>query len=105
MNIVIQTVFFMALAFGQLAALLPNISKALLAAAKIFSLMDRTSKMDVREGRDIGPTIAGNVRMKNVQFAYPTRPSNLVLKGISLEALPGTTVSCSNVVSISILLF
>ena len=37
--------------------------------------------------------IKGQITFKNVEFTYPTRPDNLILKGLNLQIEPGKTVA------------
>ncbi|KAJ3229660.1 ATP-binding cassette, sub-B (MDR TAP), member 4 [Chytriomyces hyalinus] len=93
MNIVIQSVFFMSLALGQVGALSPNITKALLSANKVFGLVDRVTLMDTTAGKPVPKEkMTGHVRLKDARFSYPTRPDTKVLRGITFDVNPGTTI-------------
>ncbi|KAI8615649.1 multidrug resistance protein [Chytriomyces sp. MP71] len=93
MNIVIQSVFFMALALGQIGALSPNVTKALLAANKVFGLVDRVTLMDRTAGKPVDAgRMTGDVRVTDATFSYPTRPDAQVLKGVTLDVKPGSTI-------------
>jgi len=37
--------------------------------------------------------VRGHLQLKQVQFRYRTRPENLVLKGVDLDMMPGTTTA------------
>ncbi|XP_053468157.1 antigen peptide transporter 1 isoform X1 [Ictalurus furcatus] len=66
----------------------PRVKKAVGASEKIFEYVDR--KPDVPPEGSLAPkTLRGHVRFDNVTFAYPTRPAENVLKGVSLELKPG----------------
>ncbi|ORY33913.1 ABC transporter B family member 11-like protein [Rhizoclosmatium globosum] len=93
MNIVIQSVFFMSLAIGQVGALAPSITKALLAANKVFALVDRVTLMDTTVGKKVeAPEITGDVSLSKVKFSYPTRSEVQVLKGVDMDVKPGMTI-------------
>ncbi|KAJ3116674.1 ATP-binding cassette, sub-B (MDR TAP), member 4, partial [Physocladia obscura] len=93
MNIVIQSVFFMALAIGQVGALTPNITKALLSANKVFKLIDRVTLMDTTVGAKVAASeMTGDVALEAVEFSYPTRTETSVLKGIDMNVKAGMTV-------------
>jgi ABC-type multidrug transport system fused ATPase/permease subunit len=73
------------------------------AGDKVFELLDRqppspgtgSRQVQGREGNDI-PTSNGaplSINLENVQFSYPSRPEQLVLKGIDLTVTPGSTVA------------
>ncbi|KAJ3357141.1 Multidrug resistance protein 1 [Entophlyctis luteolus] len=93
MNIVIQSVFFMALALGQVGGLAPNITKSLLASNKVFKLIDRVTLMDTLKGPAVETEkMTGDVTLKDVKFSYPTRSEREVLKGVNLDIRPGMTI-------------
>ncbi|KAK9711625.1 hypothetical protein K7432_007714 [Basidiobolus ranarum] len=88
-------VIFMAIVFGAQSAgnifsFVPDISKATSAASSIISLLDRKPLIDVtsNEGKKVD-SVEGRVTYKNVHFRYPTRPGVAVLRGLSLDILPG----------------
>ncbi|KAK4709164.1 hypothetical protein R3W88_030089 [Solanum pinnatisectum] len=71
-----------------------DFSKAKTAAASIFSMLDRNSKID--SSKQDGLTLdqsKGDIEFKQVCFAYPTRPNIQVLNGFSLTISSGQTVA------------
>ncbi|KAH7024980.1 P-loop containing nucleoside triphosphate hydrolase protein [Microdochium trichocladiopsis] len=69
-----------ALDFGRAAA----------AAAQLFALIDRESKIDPLLKTGLEPDVTtGHVRLENVTFAYPTRPGVTVLDNFSLDVPAG----------------
>ncbi|KAI9321889.1 P-loop containing nucleoside triphosphate hydrolase protein [Dichotomocladium elegans] len=75
---------------GQLAAL----STARGAAYKIFNTIDRVPEIDLdSEGGILPKKIEGNIEFRNVKFSYPTRPDVPVLRNLSLNIQPGSTVA------------
>jgi thiol reductant ABC exporter CydD subunit len=76
----------------QLASQFHASADGLAVAERILALLDAPAAAP-RGGRLIAPTPAeGPVRLENVSFAYPSRPS-LVLNDLDLELLPGETVA------------
>lgn len=72
----------------------PSITKAKLAAMSIFAIVDRVPEIDARNESGIKPTsIKGETTFENVEFAYPTRPVDQILRGLDIEAKPGQTVA------------
>ncbi len=75
----------------------PNISyiaSAKAAGFKIFSIIDRKPEVDPYSESGIMPspeTFKGKIEFKNVHFAYPTRPDELILKDFSIVIEPGTS--------------
>lgn len=76
----------------QLASQFHASADGLAVAERILALLDAPAAAP-RGGRLIAPTPAeAPVRLENVSFAYPSRPS-LVLDDLDLELLPGETVA------------
>ncbi|KAH6559790.1 hypothetical protein BASA61_000416 [Batrachochytrium salamandrivorans] len=91
---VIFAIIFTSMSAGQVSQHTPDAAKAKLAALAICDILDRQSKIDPGalngEKRD---TTMGHALTKEVTFSYPSRPNNKVLTGLTVEALPGTTVA------------
>ncbi|XP_066532230.1 antigen peptide transporter 1 [Hoplias malabaricus] len=66
----------------------PRVKKAIGASEKIFEYVDREPEIPP-EGNLAPESLKGHVSFSNVFFAYPTRPEEKVLKGVSLELKPG----------------
>lgn len=106
--IVLPALLFSAQSCGQMFALAPDISKARVAATNIVNLL--TDRSEDEAGRDVGPDILHEkvqdieaypqgqadcsgrggigVELRDVHFAYASRPDRPVLKGLSLQ-IPG----------------
>jgi len=88
-----------AVGLGNASALGADIVKADKAKRTLFAMIDRASTIDglSKEGKIPGvnncPTLQGKIELKDVKFAYPTRPDQLVLNGLSLTIEPGQTVA------------
>ncbi|XP_053555747.1 ABC-type oligopeptide transporter ABCB9 [Bombina bombina] len=65
-----------------------GLMKGIGTAEKVFELIDRKPKM-VNNGTLAPEHVEGKVEFRNVTFAYPTRPSENVLKNLSLTLVPG----------------
>jgi len=66
---------FGAASLGQISSLLPDFAKAKIAAASIFTLVDRQPQIDSFSSQGERPSrMEGSVQFKNVHFHYPTRP-------------------------------
>jgi len=69
------------------------ISRAVGAAKKLFSIIERKSK-DNNDGKlRLENKLEGVVEFKDVHFTYPSRPDVEVLKGISFTCQPGQTIA------------
>lgn len=69
-------------------------SKARVAAAKIFRIIDHKPSVDKngKSGSELD-SVLGQVEIKNVDFSYPARPEILVLNNFSLRVPAGKTVA------------
>ncbi|KAG6403779.1 hypothetical protein SASPL_136011 [Salvia splendens] len=82
------------LALGQSAPSMAAFAKARVAAAKIFRMIDH--KPAVERNNESGvelESITGQMELRNVDFAYPSRPENLVLNNFSLTVPAGKTIA------------
>ncbi|XWS30138.1 hypothetical protein CRYUN_Cryun24cG0092300 [Craigia yunnanensis] len=67
--------------------------KAAGSSKRIFQLLDRVSSMPKSGDKCPVGNPDGDVELNDVWFAYPSRPSNMVLKGITLKLKPGSKVA------------
>lgn len=62
------------------------------AADRVFALLDR--RPQIKQGTAVPPLhVAGHVRFENVHFAYATRPTAPVLRGLMLDVKPEQCVA------------
>ncbi|VAI22067.1 unnamed protein product [Triticum turgidum subsp. durum] len=78
---------------SALSGLYTTVMKASGASRRVFQLLDRVSSMT--NTGDKCPKIEneGEVELDDVWFAYPSRPSHMILKGITLKLAPGSKVA------------
>jgi len=74
-----------------------DIKKASVAFKSLYCILDTKNlipsfKRD-NEGKISAKNIKGKIELKNVYFAYPTRPEQVILKDISLTIEPGQQVA------------
>lgn len=90
---VVTVLFSVAVAATSLTQLAPNIityTSATSSAAVLFKAIDRISEIDPLSQQGIKPdSIQGHIRLKNVNFTYPTRPNAPVLEDFTLDVPPG----------------
>ncbi|XP_062145343.1 ABC transporter B family member 27-like [Alnus glutinosa] len=67
--------------------------KATGASRRVFQLLDRVSSMPRSGDKCPIGNPDGDVELDDVWFAYPSRPSHTVLKGITLKLRPGSKVA------------
>ncbi|KAL1914813.1 uncharacterized protein VTP21DRAFT_7905 [Calcarisporiella thermophila] len=74
---------------------LQAISSAIAATVKVYETIDRTSPIDSSSssGTKLPAPIKGRIQLRDVCFRYPSRPTVPVLKNLSLDIEPGTTVA------------
>ncbi|RKP10199.1 P-loop containing nucleoside triphosphate hydrolase protein [Thamnocephalis sphaerospora] len=89
---------FLALIFGTMmiglaATPMSALQTAQGAASKIFDVIDRQPVIDYTDERGLRPEITGQLSVRGVNFAYPSRPDVQVLHDFDLDVEPGQTVA------------
>ena len=79
------------MAAGQALSFLPDLAQAKTAAYDIFQLLDTVSK--ISSGGKQATTCVEAICFENVQFAYPERPDNMILKGVNFKVEEGQKVA------------
>lgn len=70
-----------------------TIMRGIGAGARVFDLIDRTpDKIRLGQGED-SPANRGVIKFDNVNFAYPSRPNQKILDGVTLTIQPGESVA------------
>ncbi|GAU20320.1 hypothetical protein TSUD_338010 [Trifolium subterraneum] len=79
---------------GQSAPSMAAFTKARVAAAKIFRIIDHNPGIDrnSESGLEL-ETVTGLVELKNIDFSYPSRPEVLILNDFSLSVPAGKTIA------------
>lgn len=63
-----------------------NVTQASSAAGELFAVIDRVSSIDSSADSGLTPdTCDGHISIKDVAFAYPSRPQTNVLNGLKLD--------------------
>ncbi|XP_057462989.1 ABC transporter B family member 27 isoform X2 [Actinidia eriantha] len=78
---------------SSLSGLYTTAMKAAGASRRVFQLLDRESTMPRSGNKSPIGNPDGDVELDDVWFAYPSRPSHMVLKGITLKLRPGSKVA------------
>ncbi len=95
----ISAVFFSVIvasnALGQLGAPLNAFIAARVAVASMLEVIHRTPLIDglSEAGNSPSSRPRGKISIKDVEFAYPSRPNLTICKGYNLEIEPGQTVA------------
>ncbi|CAN1153266.1 ABC transporter B family member 15 [Linum perenne] len=82
------------LALGACLANVKYLSEAAAAGEGVMEVIQRVPKIDVEnmEG-DILENMRGEVEFRNVEFAYPSRAGNIILKNFSVTVPSGTSIA------------
>ncbi|EDW79334.1 uncharacterized protein Dwil_GK13588 [Drosophila willistoni] len=93
-----ETLLYGSMMLAQSLAFTPAFTAALVAAHRLFQILDRKPRIVSPMGT-IKNTLAKQlnlfegVRYRDIEFHYPTRPDAKILNGLSLEVLRGQTVA------------
>lgn len=79
---------------GQASAFAPNYTKAMIAAARVFNLIDRKPLIDSAAGSGLRLNkVEGEIEFRNAVFHYPNRSQVRVLKNLNLAISSGKSVA------------
>ena len=81
---------------GQSAVFSADYTKAKIAAANIFKLIDRQAAISTNNNNYLNEKPSecnGEIAFRGVHFSYPNRPEAKILNGLSLKAQKGQTVA------------
>ncbi|KAL4324379.1 hypothetical protein GQ457_11G012980 [Hibiscus cannabinus] len=86
---------FTAYVIAEAGSMTNDLSKGNSAIRSVFAILDRKSEIDpdYTWGLEIKKSIKGRIELKNVFFAYPTRPDQMIFKGLNLRIEAGRTVA------------
>ncbi|KAI1045107.1 hypothetical protein LB505_011911 [Fusarium chuoi] len=91
---VLLSVIIAATSLTMLAPYSVDFTRASVAAAKLFDLIDRKSEIDSFDGTGKIPSeTIGEISIDNITFAYPTRPGVAVLDNYSVKFPAGKTTA------------
>ena len=97
MSIIMNLVNISMLSFVISMGDLGNLKKAKVAFRSIYSTLETNSLIPPfrkdNERKISAVNIKGKIELKNVYFAYPTRPEDVILKNISFTIMPGQNVA------------
>ncbi|KAF9548257.1 Multidrug resistance protein 1 [Mortierella hygrophila] len=83
-----------AMSIGNCSPNIASFGKAQAAAYTIFTTIDRVPAIDSSDPSGLKPdNLQGHIVVKNVNFAYPSRPNVPILKQMNIEVKPGQTVA------------
>ncbi|KAJ0110910.1 hypothetical protein Patl1_00782 [Pistacia atlantica] len=83
-----------ALGISQSSSFAPDSTKAKGAAASVFAIIDRQSKIDSSDESGTAiENVKGEIELHHVSFKYPSRPDVQILEDLSLAIHAGKTVA------------
>ncbi|XP_056169654.1 ABC transporter B family member 15-like [Syzygium oleosum] len=88
------SITFGGVALGSALSNLKYFSEACLAGEHIAEVMKRVPSIDPEnmDGETI-QNVAGNIEFRHIEFAYPSRPGNIIFSDFSLSILSGKTLA------------
>ncbi|KAL0697232.1 hypothetical protein Bca4012_053354 [Brassica carinata] len=96
-NDVFQVFFALTMAaigISQSSSFAPDSSKAKVAAASIFGIIDRKSKIDSSdESGTVLDNVKGDIELRHISFTYPARPDIQIFRDLCLTIRAGKTVA------------
>ncbi|CAE5956347.1 unnamed protein product [Arabidopsis arenosa] len=96
-NDVFQVFFALTMAaigISQSSTFAPDSSKARVAAASIFAIIDRKSKIDSSdESGTVLENVKGDIELRHLSFTYPARPDIQIFRDLCLTIHAGKTVA------------
>ncbi|XP_024022964.1 ABC transporter B family member 11 [Morus notabilis] len=83
-----------AIGVSQSGSLSPDINKTKSAAASVFAILDRKSKIDTSDDKGtVLERVKGEIEFRHVSFKYPTRPDVQIFQDLCLAIHSGKTVA------------
>ncbi|KAJ9562798.1 hypothetical protein OSB04_007958 [Centaurea solstitialis] len=87
---------FTAYVIADAGSMTKDISRGSNAVTSVFAILDKKSEIDPDTSHGHDSTkgdIRGRVELRNVFFAYPSRPDHMVFKGLNLRIKQGTSIA------------
>ena len=81
------------MALGQGMPNLQYFQQGQVAAARLYSILDRPSQINADDPGQEPKSVEGQLELRDVVFAYPSRPEKPVFNGFSLTVPAGKTVA------------
>ncbi|KAK4883951.1 hypothetical protein RN001_000222 [Aquatica leii] len=79
---------------GQVSLLFGTVVRGMAAGSRVFQFIDLKPKMPLVGGKTIiNDQLKGEIEFKDVIFAYPTRPQQIILQNLNLKIPAGKTVA------------
>jgi ATP-binding cassette subfamily B (MDR/TAP) protein 1 len=89
---VFMVLIIAAFAIAETLSLAPDLIKGGQALTSVFHVLDRVTRIDADEG-EVVQRIRGEIELKHVAFAYPTRPDAVIFTDLSLRVRAGRSLA------------
>lgn len=91
---VFMVLIIAAYAIAETLALAPDLIKGGQALSSVFYVLDRNTEIDADDPKaEVVQTVRGEIRLKDVTFAYPTRPDAVIFKDLNLMVRAGKSLA------------
>ncbi|KAM7251605.1 hypothetical protein ACFE04_023488 [Oxalis oulophora] len=85
---------FSAYVIAEAGSMTNDLSKGSNAIRSVFAILDRKTEIEPQNSTvEKKRRVKGRVELKNVFFAYPARPDQMIFKGLSLKSEAGKTMA------------
>ncbi|OMJ07536.1 Multidrug resistance protein 1A [Smittium culicis] len=89
----LYAIVFAAVALGQASQYLSYIPNALVSIVKVNESLNDVPVININDPKGENPSnVQGNFNTSNAKFNYPSRPDVKVLRGVTLNVMPGQTI-------------
>ncbi|PON59409.1 ABC transporter [Parasponia andersonii] len=90
----VQIVMTTGYAIAEAASMTATLTRGWDAISSIFAILDKKTKIEPENLEGYKPEkIMGHVEIRDVHFAYPSRPDVMIFKGFSLKIKAGTSMA------------
>ncbi|KAJ8639609.1 hypothetical protein MRB53_016303 [Persea americana] len=91
--------FFILVSTGRVVAdagiMTSDLAKGSNAVGSVFEILDRKTEIEPNDPQGVEPKkmIKGRIQLNNVHFSYPSRPQQIIFRGLSIKIDAGQTVA------------
>jgi len=87
------SIVFGALSVVTSTVVIPDLNKATVSLERIFNVIETRHNIDAYSDKGLTPEdFKGKIEFKNVKFAYPSRPTEIIYENLNLTIKPGKKI-------------
>ena len=91
---VFMVLIIAAFAVAETLALTPDIVRGGQALASVFEVLDRSTEIDSEDpDGEVVQSVKGDIELKKIMFAYPSRPEVIIFKDLTLKLRTGKSLA------------